>query len=111
RGHCGSFLESPPTAVGGLWVPTLVVRKHRPEPCAMPDSTFTLRSPMPASAAELYDWHARPGAFQRLTPPWDPTRVTGESGRFGTAGYRVTVRTTLLGPFKASLVGAFDGFE
>jgi uncharacterized protein (TIGR01777 family) len=66
---------------------------------------------MPASAAELYVWHARPGAFQRLTPPWDTTRVTGEEGRFGTPGYRVTVRTPLLGPVKGVLVDEFDEFE
>ncbi len=28
----------------------------------------------------LYQWHARPGAFQRLTPPWEPVTLVGESG-------------------------------
>ncbi|MDT5275421.1 MAG: uncharacterized protein QOG95_2353, partial [Mycobacterium sp.] len=26
---------------------------------------------------EVFDWHTRPGAFTRLTPPWQPgQRVT-----------------------------------
>ncbi len=31
---------------------------------------FVARSPVPVSAAELFDWHERPGAFARLSPPW-----------------------------------------
>lgn len=27
---------------------------------------------MPCDAQSLYDWHARPGAFSRLSPPWRP---------------------------------------
>ena len=43
--------------------------------------TFRLRTPIPnASAQELYDWHARPGAFHRLNPPWEPVRVVERSG-------------------------------
>jgi hypothetical protein len=30
------------------------------------------RSSIDASAQALFAWHARPGAFQRLTPPWLP---------------------------------------
>ncbi len=30
---------------------------------------------MPATAEELYAWHERPGAFERLTPPWERVRV------------------------------------
>lgn len=31
---------------------------------------LTTRSPLPVSAAELFAWHERPGAFARLSPPW-----------------------------------------
>ena len=31
---------------------------------------FVRRTSIPVSAAALYAWHARPGAFERLTPPW-----------------------------------------
>jgi uncharacterized protein (TIGR01777 family) len=75
----------------------------------MPDELFLLRSSMPVSAAELYDWHARPGAFLRLNPPWERVEVKATEGAFGTAPYRVTVRTPILGPIKARLVSeAFD---
>ncbi|MGE0443181.1 MAG: TIGR01777 family oxidoreductase [Gemmatimonadales bacterium] len=30
-----------------------------------------LRSELPVSAAEAFAWHARPGAFERLVPPWE----------------------------------------
>ena len=33
-------------------------------------SHFVARSPIPVSAATLFDWHERPGAFARLSPPW-----------------------------------------
>ena len=34
-------------------------------------SEFLQRSLMPVSAEELLAWHARPGAFDRLLPPWE----------------------------------------
>lgn len=37
---------------------------------------LSFRSEMPATPAELFAWHARPGAFERLAPPWDDVRVT-----------------------------------
>jgi hypothetical protein len=38
-------------------------------------SDFLKRSLMPASADELLAWHARPGAFVRLMPPWQRVLV------------------------------------
>jgi len=37
--------------------------------------TYIHQSEMPASAAEAFFWHERPGAFERLNPPWDPVKV------------------------------------
>ena len=34
----------------------------------MPTATHHVHVPVPAS--DLFDWHERPGAFVRLTPPW-----------------------------------------
>ncbi|MEN0065273.1 MAG: TIGR01777 family oxidoreductase [Myxococcota bacterium] len=43
--------------------------------------TYRLRTPIPnTTASELYAWHARPGAFERLNPPWDPIRVMSRTG-------------------------------
>lgn len=32
-----------------------------------------------APIAEVFDWHARPGAFARLSPPWQPMRLVTEA--------------------------------
>ncbi len=34
---------------------------------------------MPATPTELFAWHARPGAFERLVPPWQRFEVAGGS--------------------------------
>lgn len=36
---------------------------------------FIHRSLMPASAEELFAWHSRPGAFERLVPPWERLEI------------------------------------
>ena len=51
---------------------------------------------MPVSASALFDWHERPGAFERLTPGWQPTRVISRSGGI-TNGSRVEVEVPVLG--------------
>lgn len=37
--------------------------------------TIIRRTRIPAPASELFAWHARPGAFERLAPPWQRVRV------------------------------------
>ena len=41
---------------------------------------FEWRSTVPFSADEVYAWHTRPGAFERLSPPWHSTRVIERTG-------------------------------
>ena len=41
---------------------------------------FERRSLMPVSAEELYEWHTRPGSFERMTPPWSRVRVLAHTG-------------------------------
>lgn len=55
---------------------------------------YELRSPMPCSAEELYAWHTRPGAFERLTPPWERVAVESRTGGIEN-GSRVTLRMGL----------------
>jgi uncharacterized protein len=75
----------------------------------MPNSTFALRSPMPVPAEELYAWHARPLAFRRLLPPWEPIDIANITGTFGSNSYRIEFRAALLGPIKGSWIEeAFD---
>lgn len=38
-------------------------------------SHITYRSNLPFPPNEVFNWHARPGAFLRLNPPWNPVTV------------------------------------
>lgn len=37
-------------------------------------------SRLPFSATSVFAWHERPGAFERLAPPWEHARVVERSG-------------------------------
>ncbi|MCB9883637.1 MAG: TIGR01777 family protein [Planctomycetes bacterium] len=41
----------------------------------MSEHHFQRSVDLPVSSQEAYDWHARPGAFERLLPPWQGLRV------------------------------------
>lgn len=43
-------------------------------------SRFVVRSPMPVSAESVFAWHCRPGAFERLSPPWELVKVLARTG-------------------------------
>jgi|SRR5215203_2350634 len=58
---------------------------------------FVRRSRIGAPAEEVFRWHAEPGAFQRLTPPWEPVEVLDEGGGLRN-GAEVVLRVRL-GPF------------
>ena len=66
----------------------------------MPAATFRRRTRFDAPAAELFAWHERPGALERLTPPWEPVRVAERrAGAGGSAigdGARVVLDVPLL---------------
>lgn len=44
---------------------------------------FELTSELPVPPGEAWAWHARTGAFERLTPPWETARVLERSGSLG----------------------------
>jgi len=54
-------------------------------------TTFEKESTLSCSAKELYDWHGREGAFERLVPPWQNARVISRKGGIG-AGAEIRVR-------------------
>lgn len=60
---------------------------------------FVKRSPMDVSARALYDWHMRPGAFQRLVPPWQKVRLLEQTGPADEEGTRLFLSVPL-GPFR-----------
>ncbi len=43
-------------------------------------NTLTFTTDLEASSDTVFAWHARPGAFQRLVPPWAPVRLESFEG-------------------------------
>ena len=58
---------------------------------------FAARLTVPVARDELFAWHERPGAFERLSPPWQDVRVVHHTGGIRD-GARVALRVSLLGP-------------
>ncbi len=61
---------------------------------------FIRRLVVPVSPEALFAWHERPGAFERLSPPWDRPRVLlAEGGIRDGARVRLSVRA---GPLRTT---------
>lgn len=58
----------------------------------MSGATFSRSSTLPVSAETALAWHERPGAFERLTPPWERVEIVERHGGVRD-GDRVTLRT------------------
>src|SRR3990167_1504442 len=69
---------------------------------------FERRSLMPVSADELCAWHAQPGAFERLNPPFQPVEVEERTG-----GLEVGARTVIrgVGPLGSRWVAEHTAYE
>ncbi len=76
---------------------------------AMKIREYVRRSEMPVSPAELFEWHARPGALQRLLPPWQGVRVISSTGGIE-KGARVTVSVPV-GPGRVRLVAEHTNYR
>jgi uncharacterized protein len=63
---------------------------------------FVYRSAMPVPASELFEWHARRGALERLMPPWERVRVVEGAGGID-EGNRVTLSVPF-GPVRVTWV-------
>jgi uncharacterized protein (TIGR01777 family) len=66
-------------------------------------------SPMPAPAETLFAWHERPGAFERLAPPWERIEVLEREGGIRDGGR--LVMTLRKGPFRLRWVAEHFGYE
>lgn len=64
---------------------------------------FVRRSELPQAPEEVFAWHARPGAFTRLNPPFDPVEVVSGSGAGLDVGTRLVLRARV-GPAAVSWV-------
>jgi len=70
---------------------------------------FESRVEIDAPAAEVFRWHARPGAFTRLSPPWNRVDVTAARGGIED-GARVEL-TLGTPPFAVPWVAVHEGYE
>jgi uncharacterized protein (TIGR01777 family) len=60
--------------------------------------SFTRRTHIDAPAETVFEWHAQPGAIERLTPAWEPLEVLERTGGIED-GARVVLGLSL-GPFR-----------
>jgi uncharacterized protein (TIGR01777 family) len=74
----------------------------------MKKETFVRRTHIPAPAAEVFNWHTRPGAFERLSPPWEPVEVVERTGGIED-GSRIVLRMQI-GPFPQRWVSEHRDF-
>lgn len=75
----------------------------------MSTKRFEFASRIAAPAADVFDWHAKPGAFERLQPPWEHVQVLERTGGIENGG-RVTLQVAL-GPIRQRWVSQHSGFE
>ena len=73
--------------------------------------TFHARftSPLPVPGAEAFAWHARPGAFERLSPPYERVRVISNDGSLA-PGSRVEIELKM-GPLKKRWVAEHISYD
>lgn len=70
---------------------------------------------LPISCGEAFAWHARSGAFPRLTPPWRDTRVTSQTFADGAetllADGGVAQLSIPIGPVRVSWTARHSGYQ
>ncbi len=72
----------------------------------MTPERFVAESALDVSAADVFDWHARPGAFERLTPPWERVRIVSPGSGIRD-GSMVELEVTL-GPLRRRWLARHD---
>lgn len=73
------------------------------------DQSFVARSSIPAPAAQVFAFHERPGAFERLTPPYEKVEVVRREGSIRN-GDRTVLRMKV-GPLSQRWVAEHKGYE
>lgn len=73
------------------------------------NEVFRKSSFLPHPASEVFAWHVRPGALERLTPPWTGVTVESRSGRLDQEGSTVVLRMPA-GPLSLRWVATHHDF-
>jgi len=72
--------------------------------------TYRRSTVVDAPRKHVFDLHARPGAFERLAPPWSPTSVAARTGRPLEPGSQVDLRVKV-GPVWNRWLAEHDAWE
>ena len=75
----------------------------------MKTEIFTEKTRINAPVEEVFKWHSRPGALERLSPPWDPVRVIERKGGIE-SGARVVLEMKA-GPFSYKWTAEHTDYE
>lgn len=70
---------------------------------------FEKRTRIAAPAQQVFDWHKRADALERLTPPWENVEIVERSGKGIEEGTRVVLQTRV-GPFPVRWVAEHTGY-
>lgn len=76
----------------------------------MKGSAFTKKSRIRQSVSSVFGWHEKPGAILRLSPPWDPIQLAGQSNGIQ-PGSIVNLKITPLGPLRISWTARHAEYE
>ncbi len=63
----------------------------------MTENIFTQKTQIAVPVADLFAWHAREGAINRLTPPWAPLSLISRKGKGIDPGVQVKFRMKVMG--------------
>ena len=75
----------------------------------MKTHTFSKTSLLQAPLVEAFSWHERPGALERLVPPWDPLSIISSSGTIQNGAERILKMH--IGPFPYRWHARHQGYE
>lgn len=73
-------------------------------------SVFERTVELPVSVETAFAWHTRPGALQRLMPPFDPVRVISFDGSIRD-GAKVIIQVPVLGPISKTWVAEHFSYQ
>jgi len=71
---------------------------------------FTSAVDVPHPVGEAFAWHERPGALERLSPPWESTTVEQPPTSLA-VGTRVVLRPRILGPVSIRWVAEHTAYD
>lgn len=69
---------------------------------------FEKSSEIPVCSDELFEWHRRPGAFERLAPPWESIELVSSEGVENGSRAEILMK---IGPIRQRWVAVHSGVE